>query len=877
MKKLLLSLVATLPIFLFSQSCPDVNALAVVSDNGNENDTITVCYGETVYLKDAGSTQSMMVALTNFRFFYNGNQLGALSSQNDSVPYTVNTNGIVEIKYYVTDADGCESAPYSLFIISHQPEVDFGTYYSSCAGDSLHLSFDPPTQNESYEFSRIETNMLGCMNDNGTQTFDLVVSGVSPGTITDASDIDFIRIAMEHNRVGELEISVQCPNAQSVTLMSAGTGQFEDFGDPVWGNGAPAVDCNDISTVGEHYNYDFDEDAFQTVDQWIQNNNGNIPEGRYEPDNSYFSLIGCPINGTWTLTIVDAVPDNDGSIGNWGIDFNTDNVTLAPGTIDFTYDANASDSYWSTTDNFSYMSADMDTLIYANAMAGTNNYTYHLINNQLCEYTFDVEYELFNAPVVSAGSDGTFCEGTSLNGIVTTVATDCQVVVEMYDDFGDGWNGNSLLIDWGSGSQTVAGTGSYSSESIGIPNGSSITVTFDDSGNWDEECAFYIILGTDTLHSDGLGGAVPSTNSVPLQISCTGNNIYWTPNDGTLSDVNVLNPEVLALGTHEYVLHYEDMLNPSCNVTDTVEVIINENPEIQDTVFSGCFGNFTTVDPNPTGGMAPYTENWYGEDPMNLTTGQYLYTVTDANGCSETKLIDINFSDSMYFSNVQVTDANCYGEASGTIYFLFNGGVSPITFDWGGVNFNQIPAGTHELIATDSIGCKDTLFYTVNEPAELIVSGIVTDVQTQNDGEIDLTVSGGSGSTYSFSWNNGETTEDITGLPGGEFIVTVTDSLGCTEVDTFTVVDPFLTVNEFGNETFVAYPNPTEGLLNIQFSKTYQDLNIELFDLKGVLIERRVISGINKVQMNLHSLSPGTYVVRLRNDDLDQVFKIEKQ
>ena len=61
-----------------------------------------------------------------------------------------------------------------------------------------------------------------------------------------------------------------------------------------------------------------------------------------------------------------------------------------------------------------------------------------------------------------------------------------------------------------------------------------------------------------------------------------------------------------------------------------------------------------------------------------------------------------------------------------------------------------------------------------------------------SDGAIDLDVSGGSG-TYTYAWTgpNGftATTQDITGLPHGDYQVIVTDSLGCTVTEIFTVND----------------------------------------------------------------------------------------
>ena len=49
-----------------------------------------------------------------------------------------------------------------------------------------------------------------------------------------------------------------------------------------------------------------------------------------------------------------------------------------------------------------------------------------------------------------------------------------------------------------------------------------------------------------------------------------------------------------------------------------------------------------------------------------------------------------------------------------------------------------------------------------------------------SDGSIDLTASGGSGS-YSYSWDNGSTSEDPSGLSAGTYVVTVTDTWGCTQ------------------------------------------------------------------------------------------------
>jgi len=57
----------------------------------------------------------------------------------------------------------------------------------------------------------------------------------------------------------------------------------------------------------------------------------------------------------------------------------------------------------------------------------------------------------------------------------------------------------------------------------------------------------------------------------------------------------------------------------------------------------------------------------------------------------------------------------------------------------------------------------------------LEIDWVVTNVISGNsDGEINLSVSGGTGS-FSYSWSNGATTQDISGLPAGDYTITVTD------------------------------------------------------------------------------------------------------
>ena len=113
----------------------------------------------------------------------------------------------------------------------------------------------------------------------------------------------------------------------------------------------------------------------------------------------------------------------------------------------------------------------------------------------------------------------------------------------------------------------------------------------------------------------------------------------------------------------------------------------------------------------------------------------------------------------------------------------------------GGAPFNG-------LICTPiSYGCTDPLATNFDSNASIddgsciypipIVSGSLTNISCngQNDGSVDLTVSGGV-PPISFLWSNGATSEDIYNLSPGVYSVLVTDNIGQTDSAAFTVLEP---------------------------------------------------------------------------------------
>ena len=202
-----------------------------------------------------------------------------------------------------------------------------------------------------------------------------------------------------------------------------------------------------------------------------------------------------------------------------------------------------------------------------------------------------------------------------------------------------------------------------------------------------------------------------------------------------------------------------------------------------------------------TGGQAPYTYSWNtGANTASisgLSGGTYWVTVTDAKGCSQTDTFVVNEPTPLVIDSITKTDPSACGASDGSATVYASGGTTPYSYLWTPSSqttqtASNLPAGNYQVIVSDVNGCADTSTVVLNEPNPPAISlDSIVDVRCGGGSDGAVYISTGAGTPpYSYSWSNGATTEDITNVPAGTYIVTVTDNAGCTAKDTFNVNEP---------------------------------------------------------------------------------------
>ena len=800
------------------------------------NNPVKICDGETVNFDGSASFAAPGFTIVDYIFNYGDGTIDTLNTPITSHTYAQGP-GEYSMNLYVIDDNGCINTNVETIVVQAGTVPVFQHIFDDttlCLGESVCMG-SPGTVGSTgtVEGHVVPTTWTGqpvsslggatYLPDDVGQCFSATLdfSAFTPGqTLTNVNDLQSLCINMEHSFMGDLVGTIYCPNGQSVIFhQQNGGGTF--LGDP--------IDVNDSLQPGDCWQYCFSPLA--TNGTWVDNSQfgptpNTIPSvnnafgeclapGTYESLNPLSGLVGCPLNGTWTLEFCDLWGADDGFVCDFSVNFDP---SLYPPISTFTpiIGAQCDSSFWSSdplaTSFVTTQSADCNEQCITPTQVGAFDYTYSVIDDYGCTYDTTWTVTVDNGPTVFAGNDTTVCPGalqllaTATGGIAAPPTCDYQI--NMFDTFGDGWNGFSVEVfaDGVSLGVFTFGTGSTSTANFPVYDGANLTFQTV-SGTFDSEVSYQIVdCDGNVIFEDGVNytGANPiignpfntvGVSNVPPQY-----NFFWTPATG-LSAQNIADPIATVGGTIQYVVEGWETGHMACANTDTINItVVTAGNAGNDTTLNYCQSDpivdlFTLIPGTPDAGG-----NWFDGalnpttnmfDPATQTSDVFAYVI-GVGGCADSAFITVNVAEP-FVLNLSNDSIICENGAA-TLTANPTGGLGgPYTETWSGGLVGNAPHvvnptanGCYNMFVTDAFGCvsqTDSICISLYPPLLLTVTG--TDSICPGDGvTFDATAVGGIGAPYTFNWDNGTVGAQLTDTPGATttYCVTVTDGCETTPV-----------------------------------------------------------------------------------------------
>ena len=252
----------------------------------------------------------------------------------------------------LVDEIGCESVQLTNYLVyvSNDPVWTMEPLSQvACTGEQVDLSVSvegqPFTLEPSVDFGGglfIPDEPGQCFSSE--LTFTQFIPGQTIGSAADALESFYINF--EHSFMGDLTITFECPNGQSMMVhQQGGGGTF--LGVPVDNDGDPhprrrlrlLLDAgrHQRDVGGKHHR--------------------NAPSGEYESVQTWGNLDGCPLNGVWQMEICDLWGSDNGFVFDWAIQFAD---SLYPAELSFTptFGLECDSTYWTTLEQNSHIVLD---------------------------------------------------------------------------------------------------------------------------------------------------------------------------------------------------------------------------------------------------------------------------------------------------------------------------------------------------------------------------------------------------------------------------------------------------------------------------------------------------------------------------------------
>ncbi|MDX9751042.1 MAG: PKD domain-containing protein [Flavobacteriales bacterium] len=305
---------------------------------------LLACQGETIDFDGSASAGANGAVIEQYLWDFADGAVDSLSGP--LVQHAFEEAGEYVVQLYVTDEHGCLNTNLvDLQVLVSTTPSFAGTVVSPltiCEGETVDLT----AQATGTTWSALPESNLGggvALPDGSGVSYTSVLTFTNflPGqTITDPNtEILAICAELEHSYMGDLVISITCPNGQSMTMHEQGGGS-------TYLGAANDTDSGNNPILGECWDYCWSPTAtlgtFAQCAQFGATPNvttagqpawSALLPGTYSSVQPWSSLAGCPLNGSWTFTVTDMWAIDNGFICSWALDFDP---SLFPSLTEFT-------------------------------------------------------------------------------------------------------------------------------------------------------------------------------------------------------------------------------------------------------------------------------------------------------------------------------------------------------------------------------------------------------------------------------------------------------------------------------------------------------------------------------------------------------------
>ena len=490
-------------------------------------------------------------------------------------------------------------------------------------------------------------------------------------------------------------------------------------------------------------------------------------------------------------------------------------------------------------------------------------------------YTYSWAPSGGSAATASGLSAGTYtCTITDANGCTKTqsatitqpTAITSSISAQSNVSCNSGSNGSATVtVSGGTPGYTYswAPSGGTAATTSGLPAGT-YTCTITDANGCSKTQSVTLtqpsnLTATSTQTNVSCFGGSNGSASVTATGGALNYTYNWSPIGGTAATATNLSP-----GAYSCSITDANGCQTSKNFTITQPSAITSSISSQTNV--ACNGGATgAATVSVSGGTSGYTYSWSpsggtAATASGLSAGTYTCTITDANGCTKTQSVTITQSTAIVASAIIINNVSCNNGSDGGATASLSGGTAPYTYFWSNAattpSITGVAAGTYNVTITDANGCSDITSITITQPTAInnTISEITSGVLTSN--EI---------SAISYQWYEcpntlltGETNQNFEPTSLGDYKVVVTVNSCVVESACYTVTT--LDIESFENVTkFIIYPNPANGLLNINSSF---DGDFVIVNQLGQTVHSFKVNSNIENTINVDNLADGIYFIK---------------